>query len=130
MASHTQEPALKWLDRVKTSSKSIKARRMAHFAINEWQRLKQSWKDRDVKTNRSLWDLLAGVFECHQNITHHTYMTEVISGDNKFYFPIFVEACGRRAKNPSASNAIIAGVSVKSERLPQTGKWHNYVCKT
>lgn len=83
-----------------------------------------------MSTRRSLWDLLAGVFECHQNITHHVIMTEVISGNDRFYFPIFKEACGRRAKSYQGTGAIVAGVAVRSERLPQPGKWGNTVCKT
>ena len=130
MSMNQQPTALDWLARVALSSPNPDARRMARFAMSEWQRLSDSWKTRNVKTRRSLWDLLAGVFECHQNITHHKLMTEVVSGRDKFYFPVFKEACGRRAKSYKGTGAIEACIPVGSERLPQTTKWGNTVCKT
>lgn len=84
-----------------------------------------------MKTRRSLWDLIAGVFECHQTIKHHSPMTRIDSGSETFYFPIFEEAVVRRAKHPPiASGSLKAGVSIRSGRLPQTGKWGNKICKT
>lgn len=125
-----QEPALEWLDRVSAQSNDRNARLMAEYAIAQWTGLAASWKLRKVSTRRSLWDLLAGVFECHQVIQHHTSMTRIESGSDVFFFPIFFEACGRRAKSARGIGAIKAGVPVKSERLPQTSKWGNIVCKT
>lgn len=125
-----QETALEWLKRVKRDSKNPDARRLAAFAFDEWKRLEASWKRLGVKTRRSLWDLIAGVFECHQKIEHYALMTPVISGDDSFYFPVFKEACGRRAKHSTASDAIASGILMRSERLPQTGKWGNTICKT
>ena len=126
-----QETAPQWLRRVARTSKNPRAKTMASFAIAEWDRLLHSWDVRGVKTRRSQWDLIAGVFECHQNITHHEYMTPVESGLDTFYFPIFKEAVGRRSKHPSAAKgAIVSGVSMRSERLPQTTKWGNTICKT
>jgi hypothetical protein len=126
-----QETANQWLRRVICASNNPQAKTMASFAITEWANLTRSWKIRGVKTRRSLWDLIAGVFECHNNITHHTYMTPICSGTEVFYFPVFYEAVGRRAKHLSAARgAIVSGVPMKSERLPQIGKWGNIVCKT
>lgn len=126
-----QETAKQWLGRVSQYSEDPKARVMAKWALDEYDRLFDSWKTREVGTRRSLWDLIAGVFECCQNITHHTHMTPVKSGDQTFYFPIFTEAVGRRAKHSSAAiGAITSGIPVRSERLPQTTKWGNVVCKT
>jgi len=120
-----------WLLVVHSHSPDPNARSMAMFAFEEWERLWESWKRRGVGTNRSLWDLIAGVFECHQNITHHVHMTPVVSGTRTFHFPIFKEAVGRRAKHPSAAaGAILTGIPVDSERLPQTTKWGNVICKT
>lgn len=126
-----QESAIEWLSRVRRDSPYPRARMMAEFALSEWSHLTRSWKRRRVKTRRSLWDLIAGVFECHQNIEHHALMTPVTSESETFYFPIFEEAVVRRAKHPpSAKGSISAGVSIRSGRLPQTGKWGNTICKT
>lgn len=130
MPRNGQATANEWLHRVQTESDSPEARRLAAFAKGEWKRLKASWKSRDAGTNRSLWDLIAGVFECHQVIKHFAYMTPVQSGDDTFYFPVFKEACSRRAKHSTSSNAITTGIPVNSERLPQTTKWGNTICKT
>lgn len=126
-----KESANDWLFRVRATSPNPQARTLAAFALSEWDRLLASWKTRQVKTRRSFWDLIAGVFECHQNITHHAHMTPVISGDDTFYFPIFKEALGRRDKHPSATEgAVTTGVTVRSGRKPQTTKWGNTVLKT
>lgn len=126
-----QETALEYLARVARASKNPIARAMATHALNEWNQLRASWKRQGVKTNRSLWDLIAGVLECHQNISHHVLMTRVVCGPDVFHFPIFKEAIARRAKSPTAANnPIVTGLRVESHRLPQTGKWGNIVCKT
>lgn len=131
MPMNDQETALEYLARVTRTSKNPTARTMATHALNEWNRFRASGRRQGLKTNRSLWDLIAGVLECHQNISHHVLMTQAVCGSDVFYFPIFKEAIARRAKSlTAANNPIVTGLRVESHRLPQTGKWGNVVCKT
>jgi hypothetical protein len=121
--------SIEWLEQVSKLSKNSKAKESAKYALSQWKALKLSWKSRKVKTNRSIFDLLSGILEVHQQIHHHQVMTEVKSGNTSFYFPIFHEACLRRGKTPPGF-AIVAGLPIKSHRSPQTKKWGNILLKT
>jgi hypothetical protein len=123
------EIAPEWLERVATSADSSQTRQLARFALDQWNGLLQSWEVREVKTRRSLYDLLSGILQIARTLKHHQYMTPVISGKDTFYFPVFAEACDYRGKD-RPHDAVVTGLPVKSHRRPQTKKWGNTILKT
>lgn len=125
-----QLTAIEWLTIVSIKSKDSEARRLARFALDQWKMMDLTWKANDAKSRKSLWDLIAGVKNFPRKDIHQATMVEVNSCGKTFYFPVFAEACARRAKSDRGAGAVRAGVPVNSERLPQTTKWGNKVCRT
>lgn len=123
------ETSTEWLGRVINISTSPKARRLARFALDQWATLGVAWKLEEVKTRRSLWDLLSGILQIAKNTEHHCDMTPVEIKGRIFYFPIFTEACDYRGKKPP-SGSVASGIRVQAHRRPQTAKWGNEVLKT
>jgi hypothetical protein len=129
MPRNGQETALEWLSRVSRESNDSNIIILADFAVSQWIDLSESWKARDVKTRRSLWDLMAGIEQIGHNTIHKTTMSTIYSGPSVFNFPIFLEACHYRGKEPPVG-AVETGVRVHSHRRPQTTKWGNIVLKS
>lgn len=123
------ETGTEYLSRVIRDSENPDAREMAAFALDQYKLFLQSCRERGVKTRRSLYDMLAGVRNICNKITHFRRMVPIRSGKTIFYFPVFVETCGYRGKTPPA-DAIRTGLPVHSERIPQTGKFGNIILKS
>jgi len=124
-----KETCVNWLERTSRIARGVLARRKATEALETWEALLESWKERGVKTRRSLWDILAGTKEVAGHISHTEGPVTIISGDKSFTFPVFAEACEYRGRTTPAC-AITTGVYVIAHRVPQDGKWGNTVLKT
>jgi len=129
MARKGFEEAPDWLDRVSKTAEDPAVRAIAAHALSEWAGLLESWRQRNVKTRRSLYDLLSGLLQISHNYTWNTQMTTVISDKKKFVFPIFSEACDYRGRERPVG-AIVTGVRIQSHRRVQKKKWGNDVLKT
>ena len=73
--------------------------------VDQWEALEASWRKRGVKTRRSFWDILAGMY--HKKPAEEYEV--VHSGTEEFKFDIFAEACHRRGRTPP-KKAIVTGV--------------------
>jgi hypothetical protein len=129
MPRNGHETAPEWLKRVSISSSSPEARSLARYALEQWNLLLTSWKQRGVRTRRNLWDLLSGILQIAKSTKHQCNMIRIESGNETFYFPILLEACHFRGKDPP-SDAVKTGIMVRAHRRPQTTKWGNIVLKT
>lgn len=123
------ETATEYLERVMRDSENPVACEMAAFALDQYKELMASWKERGVSTRRSLYDLLSGVRNISNKVTHFRRMVPIKSGKKTYYFPVFTETCGYRGK-VAPKDAISTGLAVNSERRPQPGKFRNITLKS
>jgi hypothetical protein len=123
------ETAPEYLQRVMAQSQNPTARVLAATALRDYQKLLISWSQRGVKTRRSLYDLLSGVRNICNKVTHFKRMVPIQSGTDMFYFPVFVEVCDYRGKVPPP-DAIVTGLLVRSKRRPQETKFGNMILKS
>ena len=124
-----QETANEYCKRVQKDSPYPAARQAAQDNLASYEALLVSFKARNVKTRRSLYDLMAGLLQVAGQYIWNDQKSVVTSGSDKFEFHIFQEVCDYRGRE-APSGATRTGLRVQSHRRVQKTKWKNDVLKT